>query len=190
MRFDAVYTGPRQRQRDTAMLAQETAAGAIGEVVLVDALDEFPAFELLGVGIPQLARRSPAPASLVANPAEAASSSGADQILIGLLEAWIDGSLDTHGHETYAAFSARVRAAIAEIVAREGRGKRIAVFTSGGPIAQAVMMSLSLPDAKMITLANVITNASITELRYRDRDLSLATFNETPHLDAQHITHR
>jgi broad specificity phosphatase PhoE len=72
----------------------------------------------------------------------------------------------------------------------EGRGRRAAVVTSGGPISIAVRLGLGLAEEKTIRLSWVVANASVTELRWRGDELSLFGFNATHHMPPELITFR
>jgi broad specificity phosphatase PhoE len=70
----------------------------------------------------------------------------------------------------------------------EGRGRRVAVFTSGGVISVAARLALGVAHEKTIGLMFALHNASVTELRYTEDRLSLARFNDVGYLPAELIT--
>lgn len=93
---------------------------------------------------------------------------------------WQAGRLE--GDETFAAFEARV----ADAVGEAARGPRpVFLVSSGGPIGQAVRAALGAPAETQIRLQMQVKNASFTRLAGRPERLTLAGFNETPHLDAE-----
>lgn len=161
--LDAVYTGPRRRQIDTAahLLAAARAAGARvpeGATVLED-LDEFPWEEVL--------RAAPV--------ADAAGFADA-------LSRWARGELLGGGEHSFAAFSTRVRRGVDRILETEGRGRKVACVTSAGPIALTVQKVLELNDRVALRLPWNLQNASLTRIEWNDRELSLVSYNTTPHL--------
>jgi broad specificity phosphatase PhoE len=95
---------------------------------------------------------------------------------------WARGELETGELESFAAFDARVSAAVERIRAEQGRQKTVAVVTSGGPVAVAVGRCLELTPEKTIAIAWVLVNSSITELRYTSDNLGLVALNRVPHL--------
>jgi broad specificity phosphatase PhoE len=104
---------------------------------------------------------------------------------------WIAGTLELGGLESYRDFRARVRETLDFIRNDAGRGKTVVAMTSGGPISIALKTTLELSPEKAGKLAWVIANASITEFRFRDDEMSLFSFNSVPHLDDQSlITYR
>jgi broad specificity phosphatase PhoE len=195
LRIDALYTGPRRRQIDTARHLADAAAEigcALPEVAVVPELDEFPAIELFRAWLPVVATEKPELAEAVA------AMSGGAGIQAGALQAafedithrWARGELDTGGLETFAGFCERVGRGVNAVMAAEGRGRKVAVVTSGGPISVAVRMCLGLADERTMRLAWTIANASVTELRWRGDELSLFGFNAVHHLDESLVTYR
>ncbi len=84
------------------------------------------------------------------------------------------------GAETSASFSARVRAAIGQL-AQAHTGQRVAVFTHGGVIGQALAQaSGSRPFAFLSA-----DNGSISRLLVTGRGWIVRGFNDTAHLDGQ-----
>jgi broad specificity phosphatase PhoE len=81
-----------------------------------------------------------------------------------------------------------------KIAARHGSQKRLAVFTSGGPISVAVRSALGLSDRMTLEISWQLMNASITRLKYNSKGIMLAGFNEVSHLelegDARLLTYR
>ncbi|HUH02673.1 MAG TPA: histidine phosphatase family protein [Kofleriaceae bacterium] len=189
--FDAIYVGPRVRQRDTAIHLRAAASEhgvAYPEPIHLDGLDEYPAFELLKYWMPILTREDP---DLQAILAGAEGQTGYERAFEHIIGKWVRGELDTGSLESFAQFIARVRDTLTHIMTEQGRGKQVAVVTSGGPISAAVRWTLGLADDTMLRLAWVIANASYSEFRYRADDLSLLSFNSTPHLhDEALLTYR
>jgi broad specificity phosphatase PhoE len=181
---DAIYVGPRVRQRDTATHLGDAARDAGAELpapIELAELDEYPAFELLKHWMPILQQKDPRLGEILAAPAGSRRLERAFEHIIGM---WSRGELDTGHLESFEQFSTRVERGLQTIMEREGRGKRVAVITSGGPISIAMRKALGLADEMMLRVAWVIANASVSEFRYRDATaLSLVSFNNTPHLD-------
>lgn len=94
---------------------------------------------------------------------------------------WQRGEI-TDPPESYAAFTARVRAARAEAM---GRGhETVLVVSSGGAIGQTVGEVMGAPADAMIRLQLQIKNCAVSRLIITPRAEHLSTFNETPHIDA------
>ena len=153
-RPDAVYSGPRLRQRDTArhLIAGLVDAGAPPpqEAPPLVALDEYPAEAIVRQSLPALKASHP---ELLA-----AFSTGAGGGLGGVgdpsrdrrafehlfrlsMDRWLSGALAHPEIETFAAFAGRVRTALRQIMAAEGARRRVVVVTSAGPVSIAARSS-------------------------------------------------
>lgn len=195
VRVDALYSGPRRRQLDTARNLAEAMAepgGELPEIAVVPELDEYPAIELFRAALPGLAAENP---ELARGLAAMASGGGLDGSQVQaafehITHRWARGELDTGHLETFTSFCARVGRGLTDLMAAEGRGRHVAAVTSGGPISVAARMCLGLAEERTIRLSWVIANASLTELRWRGEELSLFGFNATHHLETKLVTYR
>ncbi|HTE52095.1 MAG TPA: histidine phosphatase family protein [Kofleriaceae bacterium] len=193
---DAIYAGPRRRQLDTARHMAEAAA-ELGcparEIAVVPELDEYPAIELFRAWLPRLAAEDGPLARSLGNLAAGGAPPSSESVQAAfehITHRWARGELDTGDLESFHAFSVRVERGVRSVMAAEGRGRRIALVTSGGPISIAVRLGLGLSEEKTIRLSWVIANASVTELRWRGDELSLFGFNATHHLAPDLVTFR
>ena len=64
-----------------------------------------------------------------------------------------------------------------------GRGKKVIVFTSGGPISAFMQRALGLGIRPPCSMTWVIKNASLSSFLYNQKDFSLSGFNSTTHLE-------
>lgn len=194
-RLDAVYAGPLRRQRDTAMHLRDAASAggrALPEVVILEELAEYPAFDLLRVWIPRLIEEDPSLAALAGGGTERPEATRLlDLAFEKVIGRWSRGELVTEGVESFEGFGERVRAGLDKIVAAHGKGARVAAVTSGGVIAAALQLALGLDATRMMAAGRLVRNASITEFVWRSRDFawrpgdfSLVGFNDVHHLGA------
>jgi broad specificity phosphatase PhoE len=195
VRIDALYAGPRRRQLDTArhLAAASAEVGcALPEIAVIPELDEFPAIELFRRWLPQLAADDPELARAVRDMAGGGGLQGSafQAVFEHITHRWARGELDSGDLETFAHFCERVGRGLNAVMAAEGRGRAVAVVTSGGPISVAMRMCLGLADERTMRLAWVIANASMTELRWRGDELTLFGFNAIHHLDDGLVTYR
>ncbi|MFS0883608.1 histidine phosphatase family protein [Aeromicrobium sp. 179-A 4D2 NHS] len=105
------------------------------------------------------------------------------------LAAWREGK--GNFTETYAQFRDRVMGAFAaatEIAAQKGR--RVLVFTSGGPIAMVASHLIAGDDSAFQRLNDVIVNSSVTTLMVGATGPRVLTFNDHGHLPAADVTFR
>jgi broad specificity phosphatase PhoE len=193
-RLDALVTGPRRRQRQTAETVAEVLAAA-------PELWELPEFDEVRLDVIISSTWQPSrdvPAALhekVAAYRQAAEPKEKLRAFQRLAEAvaveWLHGRYVVPEAESWIEFSARVRRGLQKLRERTGRGKTVAVFTSAGPVAATLQHALHCPHAVALELVWQIRNASITELLFSDDRLSLAQFNGVPHLaEAGLITYR
>lgn len=181
--LDAVYTGPRRRQIDTARNLCDAAA-AVGtrypEPTIIDDFDEYPAFDLLKHWMPILLAEDPEFAKLLSG---GASARQMDLALDTIVTRWATGELDTGEHESFVDFVERVERGLRTVMSEQGRKKNVAIVTSGGPISVSLKLTLGIADERTLRIAWVVANASITEFRYRGDELTMVGFNHTHHLD-------
>lgn len=109
---------------------------------------------------------------------------------------WTSGEHDDYP-ESYAAFGARVRAALDRATASAGPGGTVVVVSSGGPIAVACAALVDPEGDDPATTARlwqrfntVIVNSSVSRVVVGSTGARLLTFNEHPHLEADHLTYR
>jgi broad specificity phosphatase PhoE len=161
VQFDAIYTGTMQRHIRTAELAgfNDFTAEA-----------EFNEYDARGI--------------LRSNPefAPAAYNRQLQMQFEKMMPLWIAGKLDAPGIEPWKAFRDRVRRGLKAIIDFEAPSRRVAVFTSGGPIGVAVQTVLQSPDPVAIEINWRIKNCSLTEFVFTRGRISLDTFNTTAHL--------
>jgi broad specificity phosphatase PhoE len=110
------------------------------------------------------------------------------RLLNDALDGWIAGHGE-HG-ETYEDFVRRVMTSFEAVVADAGRGRSIAVFTSGGPIALVVSHLLTGDPSLFQRVNDVVINASVTTVIVGSTGARLLAFNESTHLPRDLVTYR
>jgi len=95
---------------------------------------------------------------------------------------WIAGTLQAPGLESFGEFRGRVTGALRRILEADRPSRRVAVFTSAGPIGVAVQTALKAPEGMAIEINWRIRNCSLTEFVFTRGRVSLDSFNATPHL--------
>lgn len=171
----ALYSGALRRQRDTArILAGPTGA----PVVELPGLNEYSAGSLIRAHAAATGASLPEPGSDVAIDPRAFQRRLEE---VGLL--WAEGRLDAPDVESWQDFSDRVAGSIAEVMAREGRARRVVISTSAGVIGAAVGHLLGLPPREAVKLSWSVHNSSVTRIQYDGSRTSLLSFNAVPHLE-------
>ena len=107
------------------------------------------------------------------------------EIFSQVMDRWTKGEYEAEGVPRWEEFTKRVDLGIEKIKTRHGAKKRLAVFTSGGPISVAVKSALGLSDRMTLEISWQLMNASITRLKYNSKGIMLAGFNEVMHLELE-----
>ena len=94
---------------------------------------------------------------------------------------WLNGDSPAGDAEPFAIFRNRVWGAVSRLMAGPS-GRRVAVFTSGGPIGFTVNAALRGPDTSFLELNWRVRNCSLTEFVFSQSRLTLDLFNQVTHL--------
>ena len=185
-RFDAVYTGRLRRHEETAEALFESYCRrneAMPRHVRLDGLDEYPTEEIFRSFIPLALERDRGLEGDVARLMEDRRSF--QRVFEQVMGMWASGGHHPPGLITWQEFADGVHSAVNEIMQRDGRGKTIAVITSGGPIAATVCRVLGLPGPASVSVAEQLVNTSISRFKCTEDRIMLSTFNEYPHLELE-----
>ena len=196
--FDEVYVGTLQRQRETGEAVREVfdAAGRDWPVhEVLPGLDEYPADEITDSLLPLLCERDEGFVRLKSDFDGAAEGPERyrtfHRLLAAVMAEWIGGEYEANGLMRWTEFRDGVRSALGDIMARTGRGRRVVVFSSGGPIGVAVQSALQAPDVMAAELNWRIHNCSVTEITFSGARVALDCFNVVGHLtDPELLTYR
>jgi len=112
------------------------------------------------------------------------------QLLNGAITDWIN---DKHNYTLkWSDFKKRVWSGLNELAISLDKKEAAWVFTSGGPIAVAMIELLGLKNQQFMPLQGKIVNSSITKILVGKSGLSLSTYNEYSHLELKSnlITYR
>jgi broad specificity phosphatase PhoE len=193
--FDAVYCGTMERQIQTAQELIECYTAlkvSIPELVQSSAFDEYDSSAVWESLIPRIIEEKPS-LSLELEKIYIDKKSF-QKLFQEVMHRWISEEFDTPGSPKWPDFQKRVWWGLKEIMNRHGSKKRLAVFTSGGPISAAIQLAMGISDQKTMAISWQIMNGSITRFKYNDRDIGLAAFNDITHLeleqDEQLLTYR
>jgi broad specificity phosphatase PhoE len=185
VQFDHVYCGVLARQVRTQQVIAECfrESGQPWPPAQADASwNEYDAPGVLQHSVPA----DPRLAALAADFEKARSSPDANRRFQRMFEAamlcWLEGGITTNGVEPWATFRGRVSGAIGRIM-QGPPGRRVAVFTSGGPIGFAVQFALQAPARSFLDVNWRIRNGSVTEFVFDRERFTLDSFNGIAHLD-------
>lgn len=180
-RPDVLVTGTLRRQRDTA----SALAQALDETpapVAEPGFDEYDADGIVAAYLPRVLAEDQALAAQ--RDALKTDRRLFQKAFEQVTRHWVLGSEPEQPLESWAAFNARVGEVLRRLHDDYPRDARIAVCSSGGPIAVAVATALEASALKTIELNWGIRNASVSELRSTRQGWRLTAFNDVAALRA------
>ena len=173
--FDAAYSGELERQKKTAEIVLERQPEKVR--CDIDArfneIDTGSIFEWL---VPQLSETSPELAILIKNGER--SSKDFQKALEIVFQHWVTTDSAHPEMQSWGEYSGTAHRALADVITREGSGKTVAVFTSGGTIATLVAHVLGVSGAQVYKFYEPLVNCSVTRLLYSGKKVSLSCFND------------
>jgi broad specificity phosphatase PhoE len=196
--FDRACTGPCVRQKDTAKLICDeygkTGLNFPAPLVLPE-FDEYQGEAVLARGLPRLLETNARVRELHR---EFQSSAGSGErranfqkLFEAVIAEWVRGVIPLPGVETWSEFCSRVNLGLSKILANGSRGERVAIVTSGGPIAVAMQRALNLSPQHTLQVSWMSRNSSWSEFLYAGDRFTLSAFNNHAHLDdAAMLTYR
>ena len=193
--FDAVYFGLMERQQKTAevFISHYHEKGLVVPRPQIDEnFNEYDSLSVWDALIPEMTAEQP---SLTDELEKLPGDQKAFQrIFSRVMNRWTKGAHKASTIPRWDDFTRRVVRGLENLATRHGAKKRLAVFTSGGPISVAVRSALGLSDRMTLEVSWQLMNASITRIKYNSQGIMLAGFNDVTHLelegDAKLLTYR
>lgn len=186
--INAVYTGPRVRQKQSAELAgidYQQAGFAWPQPIVLDDLDEYDLNGLFKCFAPRLAAQNSDYAKLRENYRSSIGQQNRlrdfQKMFESLLHHWQIAE-PTDDVESWPTFCGRVERVIRHVQDQSKQGCRAVVFTSGGFISGTVQHALNVSNQTTLDLNWRIRNSSLTEFLFTSDRFSLDSFNMIPHL--------
>ncbi|MGD0402752.1 MAG: histidine phosphatase family protein [Candidatus Acidiferrales bacterium] len=188
--FDRACVGPCVRQKDTLTLvsaAYEKAGLKFPEPLVMPEFDEYQGEAVLKRSLPALLEKDQRIRELYA--AFESSTGTAErrvtfqklfELVIGK---WVRGEISPQGVETWLEFCSRVNSGLSKFLSAGARGERVAIFSSGGPIAVAMQRALHLSSERALQASWMSRNSSWSEFLYSTELFTLSSFNVLGHLD-------
>ena len=104
---------------------------------------------------------------------------------------WVRGVTRAEGVETWDEFCARVNSGLVKFLSDGKPGEKVAIFTSGGPIAVATQRALLLSPETTLQMTWMSRNSSWSEFLYSAERFTLSSFNIHEHIsDPAMLTYR
>lgn len=194
LRIDALYMGPQRRHAQTTEHLRAAARDEglpLPEPKVIAGMGEIDMGHLLAEARRRVMPSAPdLPAQLARGELDETGKAAMRHmmgIFAKMLERWARGEA-FEGLEPFESFTDRVRAGLTAITRAEGRGKTVAVITSGGPICASCYAAMAMPAERAVELMIMAVNASVTELLYTESRLTLRRFNDHGFLPPQLVT--
>lgn len=181
--FDRCLSGDLRRQQHTAnsALEQFAAVGVPVPVLEIDsAFNEFDADAVIRALLPAMLEDEPQALDILRNAAQ--NRAEFQRIFALIIERWLAGTYDTPGLESWLGFVERVQAGLHRLLEHADNTQKIAVFTSGGTITALLHLITQMPARQAFELNWQIVNTSLNLLKFRGREVALASFNSHAHL--------
>ncbi|MCK9197610.1 MAG: histidine phosphatase family protein [Syntrophales bacterium] len=184
--FDTIYAGEMKRQIDTAEKVLSCYREARKSVPAMKILPEFNEYDSKGILkalVRDIAKDDPA---LEADMARFYKDKKSFQrIFEKVILRWITGGKEIPGVTSWQDFRERVARGMSKVMAENGQGKTVLVFTSGGPISAAFQMATGISDEGTLRVVWHIVNTSVSTFIYNAEKISLTSFNNRAHLDLE-----
>lgn len=196
--FDLVVSGPRRRQKETARIVGECyreAGLSWPEPAVVPEFDEFQAEAVMARSLPQLVASDERIRELHRAFLEAQGKEQRFKTFQRVFELvvgrWARGELPLPGLEPWPEFCARVERGLERLCDNGLRGRRVAVFSSGGPVGVAMQRALNLDTGATLRTAWMVANGAFSEFLFSPGRFTLHSYNAYPHItDPSFLTYR
>jgi len=180
VKFDAIYSGSLQRQRETAEGISECVQA---DPEILTGLNEYSSIEILNCYREEFAEQDGFDLK-----GDMKEKKYFQRFLESACLRWVRNELSASDIEPFADFKSRVVDALNHIITANKKGRQVVVTTSGGVISLAVQSVLNIPDEHAISLNWMVFNSSITRIAFSGSRKSLSVFNAIPHLERQGFT--
>jgi len=181
---DAFYSGTMVRQTATAqevLFAYRAADRKVPDLEMLGGFNEYDTAAIVTALFPDMVKEEPSLNDEL--PKMYVSEASFKRVFEGAMLRWVTGEFDTPAIESWEDLKARVAGSLRLITERHGRGKTIAVFTSGGAIAASLAHVLGISGECAMRLNWQLVNSSVSRFMYNEERITLAGFNTITHLD-------
>jgi broad specificity phosphatase PhoE len=181
--FDRCLSGDLRRQQHTAQTAMDQlkAAGQSAPELEIDsAFNEFDADAVIRALLPAMLPDEPEALHVLRNAAQ--NRAEFQRLFALIIQRWLSGNYDPAGLQSWLGFLDQVQSGLHRVLDAANGKDRIAIFTSGGTITALLHLITQMPAAQAFELNWQIVNTSIHQLKFRGREVALASFNNHAHL--------
>ncbi|MBA1200568.1 histidine phosphatase family protein [Pseudomonas capeferrum] len=181
--LDRCLSGSLRRQQDTARLALgclHAAGHAVAPLEVDPAFNEFDAEGMIRALAPGLLPDEPEIMHILRNASH--NRSEFQRLFALMVRRWHDGKHADDGLESWSSFVARVDGGLQRILDGAAGDDNVALFTSGGTIAALLHLVTGITPSQAFAFNWQIINTSLSQLKFRGRDVALASFNSQTHV--------
>ncbi len=194
--FDEVHCGTLRRHRQTEQTVAEAFANAGKPWPAVIQNPDWNEYDAEGVNrglLPHLEKSDEAFRALLADAQKYKGTPEHNRYFQRMFEvlmnSWLEGATEIEGVEPFRTFQGRVSRGVKTLMADSGN-KKVALFSSGGPIGLCVQRALRAPDRAFLDVNWRVKNCSISRWVYSRDRFTLDGFNAIEHLPPELITFR
>ncbi|OOW03905.1 histidine phosphatase family protein [Pseudomonas sp. MF6396] len=183
LRLDRCVAGDLRRQQHTARLALarlQAAGSAVPSLETDPAFNEFDADAVIRALLPGLLPDEPEALHILRNARD--NRSEFQRLFALLVQRWHGGEHDVDGLQSWQAFVEQVHDGLQRLLREAGQGDNIAIFTSGGTITALLHLITGISPSQAFALNWQIVNTSLSQLKFRGREVALASFNNQAHV--------
>jgi broad specificity phosphatase PhoE len=184
LRFDVLCSGTLQRHLETTQEYTRLCEKYDIEYPELEKMEEFNEYDpksVLTAIIPLLIEEDPDFSYSVEK--MFSDKKSFQKVFEKVMMRWVSGDFNLPGLVTWEEFASRVERGIQMVMESHGKGKKIAIFSSGGPICIVARKALLLSNSSAIQLNWQIINASLTRFKCTHDRIMLMSFNEHAHLE-------
>jgi broad specificity phosphatase PhoE len=188
--FQRVCVGPRERQKDTLELvraAYHAAGVAFPEPLVLPEFDEYSGEAVLKNGLTELLETDPVVRDLhsafVSSANDKELHANFQRLYAAIIGGWVRGAFTVPRVETWHEFAERVNSGFTKFLSAGARGERVAIFTSGGPVAIGMQRALHLTAEDTLELTWMSRNSAWSEFLYSTERFTLSSFNVHAHIE-------
>lgn len=181
--MDRSISGDLRRQQHTARSALEQLQAAqlpAPKHELEPAFNEFDAEAVIRALLPDMLGEEPQALEVLRNARQHRAEF--QRIFAKLIGRWLSGEHDKPGLQSWAEFVSQVQGGLERVLEQANDQQHIAVFTSGGTITALLHLITGIAPAQAFELNWQIVNTSLSCLKFRGQQVSLASFNSQAHL--------
>lgn len=181
--LDRSISGDLRRQQHTGNSALEQLRSAFGQAPALEidpAFNEFDAEAVIRALLPEMLSEEPEALDVMRN--GAANRKEFQRIFSKLINRWLAAEYSASSLQSWEGFVSQVESGLNRLLEQADNSQNIAVFTSGGTITALLHLITGITPAQAFELNWQIVNTSLSCLKFRGKQVSLASFNSHAHL--------